>query len=507
MRVARITATLASILRVYAFTFLLVGLASLYWDPPETPTFGLSEDWGLPMKTTTVGFLLCFVFVLLLSFLLGALISPSDETLREREAYFIIGFGWILCALLGALPFILAGATRSVSVASFESMSALTTTGFSALPTPLEQYAPSVHIWRGTLHFFGGLGIVTMLVAIVGRLTAGGVRLFASESAGEFVRIRPRFSDTARSLFVVYLTVNFLTFVALWFALRYTGPSLDWKTAAYEAYVHAVGSIATGGMGTRSDSILAFNSVLVNWIIAAAMLVGSISFIFFFQAATGGGLRAFRESSVLRFYLTFLAVSSLAVSAFLYMDGHSAPKSLGVGVFMAITSTATCGYTVLDPNVFPDGAKLILVLLMVTGGMVGSTAGAVKVDRIHVLFRLSYNEIRTLLHPHAVSVLKNRGRIVPPEAVRRVIVFFFAYVTLFIGGALAFGVLGFDFDSSIVASAASLGGVGYGWGMVTTGFQDPVTEVARIVGMLLMWLGRLEIFAGLLLFTPMLYKD
>lgn len=502
MKFRRIARTLGSILRIFGLFFLLPAVGSLLWDDGVLRI----DVQGFELPVTGVAFFLTGVAVALFGSALTLLPKPVNEDLREREAYFVVGFGWLLCALLGAIPFLLTDATRDPTIAFFESMSAITTTGFTALSAPLEQHPASVHLWRGTLQFFGGMGIVLVAVAVLARLTEGATKLFSGESVEAVTRIRPKLTGTAKTLLGIYLVLNALAFVAFLFSIHFTGEMLPWKDAAFEAAVHSSTAIATGGMSTRTDSIAAFDSTVVSLVAMAALFAGGISFPLYYRAFRGE-VGAFSRNGEFRFYLAMILLPSLAVIGFLIVDGAPWAYALLHGPFAVVTTLVTGGFASTSPAGFPDGVKLILVLLMFTGGMVGSTTGAIKLARLQLLLRLVYYELRRLLHPHAVSILKMGGRIVPDDTLRRVVVFFFSYVSLFIAGALGFALLGFDFSSSVVGSAATLGGAGYAWGSFLNGFQDPTSPAARLLGSLLMWMGRLEIFTALLLFVPATYRD
>jgi trk system potassium uptake protein TrkH len=427
--------------------------------------------------------------------------------LREREAYVTVGAGWFLCALLGALPFLLTRATSDPVVALFESMSGITTTGFTALDFPLEQYPESIHLWRGALHFFGGLGIVLVAVAIITRLTEGAAKLLSMETGtGDVTRLRPKLTQTAKSLFGVYVTINLLCFVALWAGMALTGERRGWKDAAYHALVHSFSTVATGGLSSRSDSIGAFGSDAVNLTVWFFMVVSGVSFALYYRLFHGD-YASFVSNPEFRFYLSITLLTSIGVAGYLWVDGHTVVGAFGSAFFHVATTITTTGLTYVNPDSYPDGAKLFLLLLMFTGGMVGSTAGGLKTARIYLLLRLTFRELQKLLHPHAVSVVKLGGRIFPEDSMRRIVVFFFVYVTTFIGGSFAFAALGMDLESSLSASAASLGNVGFGFGSVAAGFMDPVGPLARMLSFFLMWLGRLEIFTALLLFVPATYRS
>lgn len=505
MRFHRVIRLIGTVFKVFALFLLIPFLGSLYWDEDVAPS-AISKVLPFELKTTTASFLISAIFIFLLGLLLTSVVPEFSEDLRDREAYVAVALGWLFCAVLGALPFLLTGATRSLTVALFESMSGLTTTGYSALPTPLEQYPPSVHLWRGTLHFFGGMGIILVIYAIVGRLTEGGHKLMGSETGGEVSRVRSTLSKTSKSLFAVYVTLNFLLFLALWIAIRQSPLGVGWKASAYHAIVHAFAAVATGGFGTLTASVEGFQSPWVDGLTFLGMFLGGTSFVLMYQLVAGPARMALFHHPEFRFYVTLIALSSVAVGLTLVSVGGHWSYSFGKGAYMAMSALSTTGFTAMDPNRLPDAARIVLVLLMVTGGMVGSTVGAIKIARIQMLLQLTVQEIRHLLHPHAVTIVKMGGRLVPETTTRRVVVFFFTYTTVLIAGTFGFSFMGYHLGDSLVASAASLGGVGYGWG-TGAGFAEPVNDLARLLGIALMWLGRLEIFTVLLLFVPATYKS
>lgn len=507
MKFLRVARALGAIFKVYSFFFLIPLVGSLYWDEHVGPS-GIRNPLGSgDFRTTTVSFALTFLAILLLGYLLTTLAaSTKNDPLREREAFFVVGAGWFFCAILGAIPFLLAGSTRNPLVALFESMSGITTTGFSALEVPLEQYPESIHIWRGTLHFFGGLGIILVAVAVLGRLTEGAHKLMGWESSvGEVTQLRPKLSQTAKTLFGIYVGLNLIVFLFLWFSFHLGALRLSWKQGAFEALVTAFGTIASGGFSTRTQSVEAYGVDTVRWIVFFGMVAAGINFALYFRLLAGD-IRSFFRDTEFHLYITMMVLAIGGVAVFLLRADQTTEFAVVHGAFQVVSAITCTGYTSTNADAFPDGAKLVLLLMMLTGGMVGSTSGAIKIHRINVLLRLVFEEIRRLLHPHAISILKVSGRVLPDDSIRRIVVFFFTYVTVFVAGAFAFGFLGFDLQSALSASAATLGNVGYGFGQVSSGFAD-ASEAERLLAILLMWVGRLEIFTALLLLVPATYRD
>lgn len=506
MKFERVAHILGSVFKVYSLFLLIPFFGSLYWDE-DVASSPVSTLLPFEVKMTTASFAITFLFVFLLGFLLTTLSPKIEEDLREREAFFIVGAGWMFCSILGAIPFLLTRATRDPTVALFEAMSGITTTGFTALQLPMEQYADSVHLWRGAMQLFGGLGIVLVAVAVISRLTEGAAKLLSMETGGaEVARLRPKLSQTAKTLFGIYLIINVLCFVALWIAIHTTGVRLPWKRAALDALIHSFTAVATGGFSNYTDSAMAFQSTTVNAILWFFMAACGVSFVLYYRTLISGP-KALLQHPEFRFYVFIIAATTVGMGLLLQAEGLATGWSFGHAAFTATSAITTTGLTIDSPTSYPDGAKLVILLLMFTGGMIGSTAGGLKVARIYLLLRLTWQELQRLLHPHAITIVKMGGRVFPDDAMRRTVVFFFCYVTIFIAGALALAGFGYDLETSLSGSAATLGNVGFGFGAVSLSFGEGIPAGGRLLGTLLMWLGRLEIFAVLLLFVPGTYRD
>jgi trk system potassium uptake protein TrkH len=499
-----VTHAIGVLLQVFA-TFLAIPLlGSLVWDDGVS-TIGFGPVPAV-LRVTTVAFALTAAAIALLGLSLASVGSKELDQLREWDALYVVGAGWFICALLGSIPFLVAGVTRDPTVAFFESMSGITTTGFSALPSPLEQYAPSIHLWRGGLQFAGGMGLVVIAVAVISRLTEGGRQLMMGETGRDDVQFTTRLSHTARLLFAVYVILNAVFFVFFWFSMHFTGARFGWKDAAFHALVHAMAGVATGGYSSLSNSIAGFESTTVSVVAVACMVAGGFSFPLYIRLWYGAWASVFR-AGVVRFYLVLLVASSALATVGLLAAGFEGKAAILDGPFMAISSLVGEGFTTTDAGPFPASIRLVLLLLMVTGGMVGSTSGAIKQARILLFFRLGIAELRKLLHPHAVSPIKVEGRLLPGGQIRRVAVFFLLYVGVLFAGSVFFAAVGFDIESAFAGSAATLGNVGYAWNGFLGGYAEPVGPITRLGGILLMWFGRLEIFAALVLFLPVTYHE
>jgi trk system potassium uptake protein len=504
MRFARVLAGLGALFRLFSFSVLIPLFASLWWDP-RTDVFVLFGDVTVP--TTTIVFTLTFLLIFLVGWLLSSISAVELEELREREGFAIVGFAWLLLAALGGLPFLLTNTTRKPLVAYFETMSGLTTTGSTALPLDtFESILPSVHVWRATLQFVGGLGIIVLAVAVLARMTDAGQRLMSAESPGSQVtRLKPKITQTAAALWNVYILFTLVLFAILWPALHFTGRQLPWKEAALDAMIVSFTTMSTGGFSNHANSIAYFQSPTVTWIVVGFMILAGVNFNLYWHAFHGRERRLFKDAE-LRFFLTVFLAAFVAVSLILIYNGRSVGQGIEDAAFQTASFLTSTGATSTDHNAFPDAARLVLLLLMFNGACVGSTTGGLKSIRILIMLRLTRVELQRLLHPHAVATLKVEGRIVPDDTLRRIVVFFFAFVSLVLAGSFFYAFIGFDFVSAIATATAMVCNTGPTFGRAAYAFSD-VPDVGKVVGILLMWMGRLEIFTALVLFFPRTYRE
>ena len=504
MRLARVLAGLGTLFRLFSFSLLIPMFASLWWDP-RTNLFSVAGLFDVP--TSAIVFFFVFVIIMLLGYLLTSLATVELEELREREGFAIVGFAWLILAALGGIPFLLTGTTQNPLSAYFETMSGLTTTGATALPlSTFDSILPSIHMWRATLQFVGGLGIIVLAVAVLARLTDAGQRLMSAETpGGQVTRLKPKITQTAAALWNVYIAFAAVLFAIVWPTIHFTGRQLPWKDAAFDALIISFTTMSTGGFSNRADSIAFFQSDVLTGVVTIFMLAAGVNFNLYWHLFHGRRRLLLRDSEF-RFYLSVFLIAFVAIAVILLYNGRSVNEGIEASAFQTASFLTSTGATSADHNAFPDAARLVLLLLMFTGACVGSTSGGLKSIRILLLLRLTRIELQKLLHPHAVANLKVEGRIIPEDTLRRVVVFFFAYVTLVLVGSFLYAFIGFDFISAISTATSMVGNTGPAFGRAAYAFSD-VSDFGKVVGILLMWMGRLEIFTVLVLFFPRTYRD
>ncbi len=420
----------------------------------------------------------------------------AAEVLTAREGMAIVSCGWIAAGVFGALPFRL-GLELSWTDALFESVSGFTTTGSTVL-ADIEPLPRSVLFWRSFIQWLGGMGIIVLSIAILPFLKVGGMQLYKAEAPTPVPdRLRPHMRDTAKVLWKVYVLFT-LAEAAL---LAAGGMGL------FDAVSHALTTLPTGGFSPWNASIQHFDSLYVDLVILAFMVLAGINFTLHYRLLTGDGLAFWRDPEC-RFYLLLVAGLVATVSVTIHGAVYEGwGDALRYGAFQVVSILTTTGYATADYDRWPDAARLILFGSMFIGACAGSTGGGMKCLRVIVSLKHCYRELYLLIHPHAVSRLKLGGRPVAEDIAHSILAFVALYVLLFAAGALLLAFTGLDLVSAAGAAATALGNTGPGFGAVgpTLTFA-PLPDLAKGILTCLMLLGRLEIYTLLILVVPEFYR-
>ena len=438
------------------------------------------------------------------AFLAGALLYFASRgapgRIFRKEALCLVGVGWILASLFGALPYYVILEDCTFTDAVFESTSGMTTTGASTF-TGLEDMPRSLLFWRQLSQWIGGIGIVVFFVAILGYLGAGGKILFSNESTAKTADFdQGRVQSVVLRLFLLYLTLS----AACCLCLRAAG--MDW----FDAVCHTFSTVATGGFSTRSESIAAFNSPSIEWVMILFMTLGSISFLFFLTLVRRDWQQAMRNTEVIA-YLTILLVSSAALSAVLLMDGQgeSTHGSLRAAVFQVVSIASTSGFTTADYDQWPVFSRALLLALMIVGGCASSTAGGAKVIRIIVALRICFTSVEKAFRTRVVRTVMANGKPIDSGTRENILLYLTLLGLLMLGAIPLFTLLesNLSLEGSVSVVISCFFNIGPGFAEIgPTENYAPVSGPAKILLSLLMIMGRIELFAILVLFSPLLWR-
>ena len=443
-----------------------------------------------------------FVGASLLTLFVGAILYLSNrdsttEHLELRQAFLLTNSAWISIALFGSLPFLLSEIDMSFTDAIFESTSGITTTGATVINN-LEATSHGILIWRALLQWLGGVGIIVMALAVLPMLSIGGMQLFKTESYETPDKVVPKAASFAAGISIVYITLTVLWALMLWVA----GMPL------FDSIAHAMTTLATGGYSTRSDSLAAFNSSSIEIIVIFGMIVGSLPFVHYL-AITKKGLKNLFKDDQVKLFLTLIVFVVLIVSIYLNLNDIPFLEALRLASFNVISIITGTGFGTSDFNNWGGFPTTILLILMFIGGCAGSTTCGLRMARIQVLVANAKAQISKLIRPHAVVVSYYNQKPIPENVAESVMGFFFLYIISFAVIACLLGGLGLDLITAISGAASAIGNVGPGLGDIIgpSGTYQSIPELGKLFLCAGMILGRLEIFAILVMFSPLFWKN
>ena len=441
------------------------------------------------------------VTVFLVSAILGVLLGGGlvcsfqpEEELGYRDGFAVVVFSWLGMALLGALPYYFSGVMDSFVDCIFESMSGFTTTG-STILAQVEILPKSVLFWRALTHWFGGMGIIVLTLAILPLLGIGGMQLFQAEMPGPTKdRLAPRIQDTARILWSVYVLFT-LTEILL---LMLGGVSF------FDAVCHAFATLATGGFSTHTASVGFFDSAYIESVVIFFMFVAGVNFSLHYHGLRGR-MSSYWQNEEFRFYvfLTAFAVVTIIIANLIYGTYDSFSQIVRTGFFQVTSILTTTGFGTADFDSWPPVCKILLVSLMFVGGCAGSTGGGIKHVRLLLFFKYARLQLRNLIHPQAVGTIKLGKVKVPREVLISILGFFALYVAFFFLATLVVTALGVDIVTGSTAVVATLNNIGPGLHLVgPVQHYGHLPPLAKVVLTTCMLAGRLELYTVVVLLTP-----
>ena len=420
----------------------------------------------------------------------GRQAEAAVESMRRVEGLAVVSSSWLLIAVLAGIPYMWNG--LGLIDSTFEAMSGLTTTS-ATIFRDFSLYSRSVFFWRSLTNWLGGMGVIALFVAVLPRLAIGGRELFFAEAPGpDDEKVAPQIRRTAVLLWRLYAGLTLLQIVAL-FA---TGMPL------FDSICNSFGTIASAGFSPHPLSIAGYQNPAAEWVIIIFMFLAGANFALQYRALASRNLRVFGDDEELRAYVGVIVIATIVVGIAIRTTVGS-DELFRVALFQVLSIITTTGFASVDFNLWNDQAKAVLLGLMFIGGCAGSAGGGPKVVRHLLLARFTLQELRRTLHPRAILPVKLGGRVVPAHIVQGVIVFFLFYMLTFGVVSAIVILLGADLITGISATAAALSNVGSGFNQVgPMGHFADLHPASRVVLLLTMWIGRLEVITVLVIMRP-----
>jgi len=472
----------------------VIGILLLIESAFMLPSVGISLYYG---EADTVPFLVSIAITAFFGFI-GCLFKPKNAAVRYREGFMIVGLGWILASVFGALPFLFAGTFPSFIDALFESVSGFTTTGGTVL-SDVESLPHGILFWRSLTHWLGGMGILVITLSVLPAMGLSTIQIYRAESPGPSPdKLAPKIGQTAKLLYIVYLIITVIQVIAL----KIAGMPL------FDSITHTFGTVGTGGFSIKNASIGAYENPVYEWIIIIFMFLAAINFSLYYDALRGN-FRSLLKDSEFRFYSFVVITSIILIAVDVYGFFHNnLGEAIRHSAFQVSSLISTTGYASVNYDLWPEFSKMILFVLMFFGGCAGSTAGGIKQIRILLIFKVIKRELYKLIHPRAVISIRLGDKTVSEGIIQSIMGFFMLYILIFAGVSLLLMAQGMDIVSSTSAVVAALSNVGPGFNIVGPAMNyGGLSNLAKILLTACMLLGRLEIYTLLVLLMPSFWKD
>jgi trk system potassium uptake protein TrkH len=418
--------------------------------------------------------------------------KENVSKISQRDGFLFVVLSWGMASFIGALPYYISGAIPNFTNAYFEAMSGFTTTGATVLSN-IEAFPVSLLFWRSLTHWLGGMGIVVLTVAVLPVLGIKGLQLIIAEAPGSKVdKLTSRITETAKILWIIYCVLTIIVTVLL---LIGGMPFLD-------ALTHAFSTVATGGYSIKTSSIAYYNSAYIDAVITCFMIICGINFSLHFWMLSGNYKNILKDSE-LKGYLAIFFIATLIITSQTFGANYS---SIGEAVrhssFQVASIMTTTGFASADYEQWSFLSRAVLFVLMFVGGCSGSTSGGIKVIRLVTLLKQGLSEMKYLLHPRGVFILRINGDLVKRDAIYAISGFFFMYMILAIITTLVVASSEVDLETSISAAFATIGNVGPGLGKA-----GPKSSYQFFPSYVKCWLsfamlaGRLELYTVLIIFS------
>ena len=423
----------------------------------------------------------------------------KEFKLNLKQTFLFSTLAWLMVAIFGSLPFILSPQKFSFSEAFFESMSGITTTGATII-TDLDNSPKSILLWRAIMQWLGGIGIIVMAITILPLLKVGGMQLFKMEGSDTAEKILPRTIEVAFIIISTYLILTLICGLFYWI----------FGMSIFDSVSHAMTTIATGGFSTHNDSIGFFKNSNIEIIASIFIILGSIPFISYLKFIQGNKTIFFRDVQIKGLiYLLLISVVIMFIYL-LFIDYESSIfDKIRISSFNVISILSGTGYVTDDFGLWGKFSLIFFLFLMFVGGCAGSTACGIKIFRLQMLFIFLKNQVKKLVSPNIVIITKYNNQKISDSFINSVIVFIFSFLFIFFIIAMLLSISGLDFLTSISGAASAISNVGPGLGEIIgpNGNYKAIPDLSKWILSAGMLLGRLELFAVLILFFPSFWRS
>lgn len=437
---------------------------------------------------------LSFLITIGIAFAAGTLLTlgsrVKSKVIYAKEGFITVALAWVLMSAVGALPFVLSGEISSYIDAFFETVSGFTTTGASIL-TDVEAMSRGLLFWRSFTHWIGGMGVLVFVMAIIPSITDRSIHIIRAEMPGPIVgKIVPKVKNTAKILYIIYIVMT-----AFEILLLFAG-----GMPLFESVVHAFGTAGTGGFGIKADSIAGYSPYL-QWVITVFMFLFGINFNLYYLLLLRK-LGTVVKSQELWCYVGIACAAVLAIAVNINSMFDSLSETIRAAAFQVTSIMTTTGFATVDFNLWPSFSKTVIILLMCIGACAGSTGGGLKVSRVVLLFKMIKKELKHMLHPRSVNVVKFEEKAVSKTILTNVSVYFAVYIVIMLSVFLLLSFENFGFETNFSAAVSCFNNIGPGLAEVgPTASYAAYSPFSKIVLSAAMLFGRLEIFPMLFLFS------
>ena len=423
----------------------------------------------------------------------------KEFKLNLRQTFLFSTLAWLMVAIFGSLPFLLSPKEFTFSEAFFESMSGITTTGATVI-TDLDSSPKSILLWRAIMQWLGGIGIVVMAITILPLLKVGGMQLFKMEGPDNTEKILPRTNEVAAIIISTYLVLTLLCGFFYWI----------FGMSIFDSVSHAMTTIATGGFSTHNDSIGFFKSSNIEIIASIFIILGSIPFISYLKFVKGNK-KIFYQDVQIKGLIYILIISIIIMFFYLLFISYESNilDKIRIASFNVISILSGTGYVTDDFGLWGKFSLIFFLFLMFIGGCAGSTACGIKIFRLQMLFIFLINQIKKLIYPNSIIITKYNNQKIPDSFINSVIIFIFSFLFIFFILAMLLSISGLDFLTAISGAASAISNVGPGLGEMIgpDGNYKTIPDLSKWILSIGMLLGRLELFAVLVLFFPSFWRN